>query len=105
MPSTCDGPALGIVVPWHGSRDRRNTQGFGAGDTSFYEKAQERMTRFLSSAGTLLLASHSDELLRRFCRRGLVFDSGRIVFSGPLENALEYYHRNHASGSPVRLAS
>ena len=41
------------------------------------------MTRFLSSAGTLLLASHSDELLRRFCRRGLVFDSGRMVFSGP----------------------
>ena len=24
-------------------------EGFGAGDTSFYEKAQERMTRFLSS--------------------------------------------------------
>lgn len=72
-------------------------EGFGAGDTSFYEKAQERMTQFLSSAGTLLLASHSDDLLRRFCRRGLVFDSGRLVFSGPLENALEYYHRNHAS--------
>jgi len=80
-------------------------EGFGAGDTSFYEKAQERMTRFLSSAGTLLLASHSDELLRRFCRRGLVFDSGCLVFSGPLENALEYYPRNHASGSTVRLAS
>ena len=80
-------------------------EGFGAGDTSFYEKAQERMTRFLSSAGTLLLASHSDELLRRFCRRGLVFDSGRLVFSGPLENALEYYHRNHAPGSTGRLAS
>ena len=80
-------------------------EGFGAGDTSFYEKAEERMTRFLSSAGTLLLASHSDELLRRFCRRGLVFDSGRIVFSGPLENALDFYHRNHTSGSPGKLAS
>ena len=79
-------------------------EGFGAGDTSFHEKAQERMTRFLSSAGTLLLASHSDELLRRFCRRGLVFDSGRLVFSGPLENALDYYHRNHASGSTGKLA-
>ena len=61
------------------------------------------MTRFLSSAGTLLLASHSDELLRRFCRRGLVFDGGRVVFSGPLEDALECYHRNHGSSS-VRLA-
>ena len=80
-------------------------EGFGAGDTSFYEKAQERMSRFLSSAGTLLLASHSDELLRRFCRRGLVFDSGRLVFAGPLEAALDYYHRNHAPGSTGKLAS
>lgn len=74
-------------------------EGFGAGDSSFFEKAQERMSRFLQSAGTLLLASHSDELLRRFCGRGLVFDGGRIVFSGPLEMALEYYHRSHAPRS------
>ena len=80
-------------------------EGLGAGDTSFYEKAQERMTRFLSSAGTLLLASHSEELLRRFCRRGLVFDSGRLVFSGPLENALDYYHCNHAPRPTGKLAS
>ena len=80
-------------------------EGLGAGDTSFYEKAQERMTRFLSSAGTLLLASHSNELLRRFCSTGLVFDSGRVVFFGPLDDALEYYHRNHSSGSIARLVS
>ena len=79
-------------------------EGF-AGDTSFYEKAQERMTRFLSSAGTLLLASHSDELLRRFCRRGLVFERGRLVFSGPLESALEFYHRNHLSNRIGKLVS
>ena len=30
-------------------------EGFGAGDTGFCEKGEERMTRFLSSAGTLLL--------------------------------------------------
>lgn len=80
-------------------------EGFGAGDTSFYEKAQDRMTRFLSSAGTLLLASHSDELLRRFCCRGLVFNSGRLVFSGPLEDALDYYHRNHSSSGIGRVGS
>ena len=78
-------------------------EGFGAGDNSFYEKAQERMTRFLRSAGTLLLASHSEDLLRRFCGRGLVFDSGRLVFSGPLEQALSYYHEHHAPGA-TRIA-
>ena len=77
-------------------------EGFGAED-SFYEKAG-RMTRF-SVHWTLLLASHSDELLRRFCRRGLVFDSGRVVFSGPLENALDFYHRNHDHGSTRNLSS
>ena len=80
-------------------------EGFGAGDTSFYEKAQDRMNRFLDSTGTLLLASHSDELLRRFCRRGFVFDGGRLVFHGPLESALEYYHRNHHSFSASGVAS
>lgn len=73
-------------------------EGFGAGDMAFYEKAQERMSNFLRSTGTLLLASHSDALLRRFCRRGLVFDSGRLVFSGPLDDALDFYQRNHRSG-------
>lgn len=68
-------------------------EGFGAGDTSFFQKAQERLYQFLATAGTLLLASHSDLLLRQFCRRGLVFQEGRIVFDGPLEDSLSYYHR------------
>ena len=53
-------------------------EGFGAGDHSFYEKAQERMTRFLRSAGTLLLASHSEDLCSVFVAAA-VFDSGKLV--------------------------
>jgi lipopolysaccharide transport system ATP-binding protein len=71
-------------------------EGFGAGDSSFYEQAQDRLHEFLSTTGTLVLASHSDALLRRFCQRGLVFEEGRIAFDGPLKQALAYYHRNGA---------
>jgi len=46
----------------------------------------------------LFLASHSDELLRRFCQRGLLFDEGKIVFDGSLEEALSVYHRGHQPG-------
>jgi lipopolysaccharide transport system ATP-binding protein len=67
-------------------------EGFGAGDFSFYEQAQQRLEQFMQSAGTLLLASHSDALLRQFCSRGLVFDRGSIVFDGPLDEALAHYH-------------
>lgn len=67
-------------------------EGFGAGDFSFYEKAQERLQTFIDQAGTLFLASHSEALLQQFCKRGLVFDQGSIVFDGPLEAALSFYH-------------
>jgi len=70
-------------------------EGIGAGDSSFYEKAEQRLEEFVRSAGTLLLASHSDQLLHRFCTRGLVFAQGRIVFDGPLADALNHYHESH----------
>ena len=63
----------------------------GAGDASFYDKAEKRLEKFLESAGTLILASHSEELLRRFCDRALVFQSGSIVFDGSLDAAIEFY--------------
>jgi len=68
-------------------------EGFGAGDSSFYERAQQRLSEFLATTGTLLLASHSDELLKRFCTRGLVFAEGTLAFDGPLDEALQFYHR------------
>ena len=67
-------------------------EGFGAGDARFFERAQKRMEDFIGSAGTLILASHADGLLRNFCQRGLVFDQGEIVCDAPLEEALTFYH-------------
>jgi ABC-type polysaccharide/polyol phosphate transport system ATPase subunit len=67
-------------------------EGFGAGDARFFERAQQRMEKFIEAAGTLILASHSDDLLRQFCRRGLVFHRGEIVFDGPLDYSLAFYH-------------
>lgn len=67
-------------------------EGFGAGDARFFKKAEERLKEFVEAAGTLVLASHSDELLKMFCTRGLVFSQGTIAYDGPLNDALDYYH-------------
>tara|TARA_B100000963_G_C22461054_1_gene595667 strand:- start:169 stop:906 length:738 start_codon:yes stop_codon:yes gene_type:complete len=67
-------------------------EGLGAGDNDFTEKAQKRADKFIDQAGTLIFASHSDELLRRFCQRGLVFERGNIVFDGQLNEALDFYY-------------
>ena len=67
-------------------------EGFGTGDADFRDRAEDRMKQFMESAATLLLASHSEELLKQFCERGIVFSHGSIAFDGPLDAALNYYH-------------
>ncbi len=67
-------------------------EGFGTGDADFCDRAEERMKQFMESAATVFLASHSEELLKQFCDRGIVFSHGSIAYDGPLDAALNYYH-------------
>ncbi len=69
-------------------------EGFGTGDADFCDRAEKRMKQFIESAATLFLASHSEELLKQFCNRGIVFSHGSIAYDGPLDAALNYYHTN-----------
>lgn len=70
-------------------------EGFGTGDARFFKRAQRRLEGFIGSAGTLLLASHSEELLNRFCTRGLVFREGRLVYDGEVDEALKFYNEEN----------
>jgi lipopolysaccharide transport system ATP-binding protein len=67
-------------------------EGFGTGDSDFTDRAEDRMKKFMDSAATLFLASHSEELLKQFCDRGIVFSHGSIAYDGSLDAALNYYH-------------
>ena len=70
-------------------------EGFATGDMNFQQKAYNRLTEFISNSGTLFLASHSNELLTKFCDRGLVFSKGSIVFDGDIYKALEFYKKQY----------
>ena len=67
-------------------------EGFGTGDKSFANQAEKKLEKFLGSKGSLLFASHSDELLRQFCSKGWVLRNGKICFKGNLEDALCFYN-------------
>ena len=69
-------------------------EGFGAGDLRFIERAEQRLANFINNSGTLILASHSDALLRQFCSRGIVFSNGQIVYDGDLDQALDVYYQS-----------
>lgn len=70
-------------------------EGFATGDMNFQIKAYDRLSEFISNSGTLFLASHSNELLTKFCKRGLVFNKGSIIFDGKINKAIDFYKKNY----------
>lgn len=63
-----------------------------AGDMAFIERAEARLDRFVKSASILVLASHSADLVKNWCKRVIVLDKGEIVYDGPTENAFQFYN-------------
>ena len=54
-------------------------EGLGAGDKDFHQQAKDRLDRFLSQSGILIMASHSIDLLKTYCNKGLYLHKGEIV--------------------------
>jgi len=61
---------------------------FGAGDQPFFEKAQKRMKDLLGEAKVFLLATHSPDLMKKFCNKAIVLDKGRVVKQGDINKIL-----------------
>lgn len=63
----------------------------GAGDASFLHKAEERLRGLMERVSILVLASHNDQILRRFCTKALLLSEGRVVHAGTVDECLELY--------------
>lgn len=65
-------------------------EGIAAGDAAFMEKANQRLHEFVQRAGILVLASHSDPLIRMFCNKAFLLERGRIVRAGSVDEVMAY---------------
>ena len=63
----------------------------GVGDTSFMKKAEERMLNLQNRAKIVVLASHSDEVIRKMCNKVLWMDRGRIRAFGAVDLVIKKY--------------
>jgi ABC-type polysaccharide/polyol phosphate transport system ATPase subunit len=63
----------------------------GAGDARFNAKVKERMISLVKGSRGLVLATHNTGLMKSLCTLGLVLDKGRVVFNGPVDEALERF--------------
>lgn len=66
-------------------------EGFGTADAAFQGYAEKVLNDYLNKADCLVMASHSLEMLRSFCNRGLVLKSGQIAYYGALDESIDFY--------------
>ena len=72
-------------------------EGLGAGDASFIEKANERVEKLAAAAGIIVVATHSEVLLRQTCTKAALMEAGRILAIGDVEEMLAAYHASLAA--------
>ena len=60
-----------------------------AGDSVFRVKARERLLRLVDESKIFVIASQMPSLHRKLCTKGLVLDKGRVIFYGPIDEALD----------------
>jgi len=66
-------------------------EGIGAGDASFMAKAKDRLDDFATRAAIIVLASHSEPLIRRMCTKAALLQQGRLVAFGPVADVMAQY--------------
>ncbi len=75
-----------------------------AGDASFVEKARQRLDALVDGARVLVLASHSDALIKRVCTNVIRMENGSITAQGPPDEILVREKEGGGNASPAAEA-
>lgn len=82
---------LGFAVAVHTELDTLLVDEIlSVGDAAFRAKCAERMQLLRAQGKTMFVVSHSAGQVRELCERGVVLQRGKIVFDGPIEEAIAY---------------
>jgi len=84
--ATCFAPEVLLMDEW-----------IMAGDASFLALAKKRIESFVENASILVLASHNDEILERWCNKAVLMNKGQVLFHGGVKDTLAAYGELKAS--------
>jgi ABC-2 type transport system ATP-binding protein len=81
------------------------------GDEAFQRKCLERVRGFQRDGRTIVLVTHSPDMVRLFCDRAVILDSGRMIYCGEPHDGVVVYRDSleartgirHGDGSPTEL--
>ncbi len=78
--STCFVPEILLLDEW-----------IGVGDARFLEKAERRMHEVVGQSSVVVMASHSNDLIKRLCNRALYIEAGRLKLDGEVGEVIAAY--------------
>ncbi len=74
------------------------------GDQSFQQKCMERIAELRASGTSLLVASHSTELIELVCGEAIHLQDGAVVRQGPAAEVCQAYREAAAAPKPAKGA-
>jgi lipopolysaccharide transport system ATP-binding protein len=77
------------------------------GDAEFQKKSLGKMDDVANSGRTVIFVSHNIAAIEALCRKGIFFQGGRLIHSGPIGETLTAYHKSvraAVSDGPIQPA-
>ncbi|HST26123.1 MAG TPA: ABC transporter ATP-binding protein [Gaiellaceae bacterium] len=65
---------------------------FAVGDEEFQRKCFGKIHEFKQRGGTIVFVSHDAAAVERLCSRAVLLREGKLVFDGPVRDAITRYH-------------
>jgi lipopolysaccharide transport system ATP-binding protein len=76
------------------------------GDTVFQKKCIDKMLEVSGEGRTILFVSHNLSAIKALCTRAMLLNSGKLVFSGGVEETIDkYINEAHLSGRVIDLSN
>lgn len=70
-------------------------EALSVGDIFFQQKCFELISGFVEQGTSLLFVTHGMQTAYHLCQRALLLEHGRLVFDGPVQQAIDLYESSH----------
>lgn len=67
-------------------------EALAVGDMEFINKCQNAISELSKHGTTLIFVSHSEQMARHFCKRGIYLKQGNVIFDGDIDEAYKIYN-------------
>lgn len=68
-------------------------EALSVGDTEFKNKCVKKVNEIMNKEDiTLIFVTHSTNMAKEFCKRGIFLESGKIKFDGDIDEAIQKYN-------------